>query len=115
MDVAINIEHRSDVEVHVSHHLLHFWVRFIRLQDLIEIGKLNFRPRRIYLRLVEMHLMNFSCFTSFTKYWQKAGAIHSLACIPQSIQIAFFFVSLFTPIWATDDISIHTCFLCFHF
>lgn len=56
----------------------------------------------------------WTSFTSLTKYWQKAGAIHSLACIPQSIQIAFFFASLFTPIWTADDYSFQTYFLfCF--
>lgn len=39
VDVAVHVEHRSDVEVHVSHHRFHFVVCFVCLQDLISKEK----------------------------------------------------------------------------
>ena len=35
VDVSVYVEHRGDVEVHVFHHVGHFWVCFVCLQDLI--------------------------------------------------------------------------------
>lgn len=37
--VAIDVEHRRDVKVHVLHHLFHFIICFMRLQDLIQKSK----------------------------------------------------------------------------
>lgn len=55
------------------------------------------------------------CVTCLTKYWQKAGAIHSLAWMPQSIQMAFFLAPVFTPIWRTNylpSIAIFHIYIC---
>lgn len=49
------------------------------------------------------HLPLATLLTSSMNHWQKAGAIHSLAWIPQSIQIAFFRLPDSRPIWDATD------------
>lgn len=101
--IAVHVEHGRDIEVHVCHHLLHSGLSLERIQDLIraKASKIIQKDVRDWSFLV-CFFSFVSCFTCLTKYWQKAGAIHSLAWIPQSIQMAFFLAPVFTPIWRTD-------------
>lgn len=125
--VAVDVEHRRDVEVHVLHHLLHLWLRLVRFQDLMrpngDMGVGGVDSDWFYIRAFfipyKTFISSINVLTLLTKYWQKAGAIHSLACIPQSIHIAFFFSPVFSPIWRkTHDLAsfllAHTALLGFY-
>lgn len=83
-------------------HLTDLWVCFVGAQDLFRfLNKTNHYCNgrdsfRWYVWTYKNKLWTCShAPTSFTKCWQKAGAIHSRAWIPQSVHIIFFGSVLF--------------------
>lgn len=69
--------------------------------------KLSKKPRcdRYFVGWLTI-LRELKTLTSFTNHWQKAGAIHSLAWIPQSIQMIFLWLLDGRLIWRE-----HLCFI----
>jgi len=85
--VSVHIDHRSNIDVKVLQHLLQLLIGRIRVHDLNKgspVRTYTHRGKHVY------HVTVMRAHTSLTNHWQKAGAIHSRAWIPQSTQITFF-------------------------
>lgn len=87
--IAINVEDGQNKDVHLIEKAGHLRIAAIGGQSLKKNGKLSFSAvmyKSLFLNTWQAHI--FAFITSLTNHWQKAGEIHSLAWIPQSMKIA---------------------------
>ncbi len=97
--VAIDVKDRQNVEIHVVEQAGHLNVTAIGGQSLGEIGKKNLCCNlRKRLCINACHALPCVFLTSLTNHWQKAGEIHSLAWMPQSMKIAGLLELVLAPI-----------------
>lgn len=82
--VAVNVKDRQNIDIHLVEQAGHLRVTAIGGQSLRKNGK-------TFSTTISEGLSINTCYaflTSLTNHWQKAGAIHSLAWIPQSMKMA---------------------------
>lgn len=86
--IAINVKDRQNKNIHLVEQTGHLGITAIGGQSLRKIAKMFSAVIRGSLVKNARRVSTGVLLTSLTNHWQKAGAIHSLAWIPQSMKIA---------------------------
>lgn len=86
--VAIDVEDGQDKDIHLVEQAGHLRITAVGGQSLRKIGKIICAVIGGSLCISACHAHPGAPLTSLTNHWQKAGEIHSLAWIPQSMKIA---------------------------
>lgn len=97
--ISIGVHDGQHVDVHVVQDVGNVFVKLVRRQRLWEKGRSFQCPTTVKLRPFHPTDTRFNILTCCTNHKQKAGEIHSLAWIPQSIHIAFLFGLLLRDNW----------------